>query len=146
MFSDNYQQQTAIGSAQRTLDASLTDHELAQLAHSEEAMVRAAVAERVDAPLTTLVRLASDVSPAVRAGVARNQRVDLPIELREDLAKDKSYEVVVALIQNPSLPIGMVRKLARSRNREVAQVARKRLSTGEGTTLQRLGMYGAATN
>ena len=146
MFSDNYQQQTAIGSAQRILDASLTDHELAQLAHSDEARVRAAVAERVDAPLTTLVRLASDVSPAVRAGVARNQRVDLPVELREDLAKDKSYEVVVALVQNPALPIGMVRKLARSRNREVALVARKRLSSGEGTTLQRLGMYGTATN
>ena len=146
MFSDNYQQQTAIGSAQRALDSSLTDNDLAQLARSDEAKVRAAVAERIDTPLTTLVRLASDVAPTVRAGVARNQRVDLPVELREDLAKDKSYEVVVALVQNPALPIGMVRKLARSRNREVALVARKRLSSGEGTTLQRLGMYGTATN
>ena len=146
MFSDNYQQQTAISSAQRILDASLTDHELAQLAHSDEAKVRAAVAERVDAPLTTLVRLASDVSPTVRAGVARNQRIDLPIELREDLARDKSHEVVVALIHNPAVPSSLVGKLARSRNREIATVARKRLSEGGGAGSKFLGSFGIATN
>ena len=146
MFSDNYQQQTAIGSANRALDASLTDNDLAQLARSDEAKVRAAVAERIDTPLTTLVRLASDVAPTVRAGVARNQRVDLPIELREDLSRDKSHEVVVALIHNPATPTSIVGKLARSRNREIATVARNRLSEGGGAGSKFLGTFGIATN
>lgn len=146
MFSDGYTRQTALASAQKALDPNLTDHDLAQLAHSEEAMVRAAVAERINTPLTTLVRLATDVSPAVRAGVARNQRVDIPIELREDLSKDKSPEVVFALVANPVLPPALLGKLARSRQRDVAMAARKRLSESGGATARVLGTFGIATN
>jgi len=146
MFSDSYRPQTAISSAQRALDPSLSDHELAQLAHSEEAKVRAAVAERVDTPLTTLVRLSTDVAPAVRAGVARNQRIDIPLELREDLAQDKSTEVVFALISNPAVPNALIGKLARSRHREIAAAARKRLTEGGGAASKLLGQFGIATN
>lgn len=146
MFSDSHQTQTAIGSAQRALDPNLTDHELAQLARSDEAKVRAAVAERPDTPLTTLVRLATDVAPTVRAGVARNQRVDIPIELREDLAKDKSLEVIFGIIANPAVPNSLIGKLARSRQREVANAARKRLSDNGGTAAKVLGTFGIAAN
>ncbi len=146
MFSDGYTRQTALASAEKALDPNLTDHDLAQLAHSEEAMVRAAVAERINTPLTTLVRLATDVAPAVRAGVARNQRVDIPIEIREDLAKDKSSEVVFALIANPVLPSAILGKLARSRQRDYATAARKRLSESGGATAKVLGTFGIATN
>jgi hypothetical protein len=146
MFSDSYQPQTAIQSAQKALDPNLSDHDLAQLAYSEEAKVRAAVAERTNTPLTTLVRLATDVAPAVRAGVARNQRVDIPIELREDLAKDKSAEVVFALVANPAVPSALIGKLARSRNREVAAAAKKRLKESGGAGAKVLGSLGIATN
>jgi len=146
MFSENYQPRTALESAKKALDPNLTDHELAQLAFSEEAMVRAAVAERPNTPLTTLLRLAADVAPAVRAGVARNQRVDIPIELREDLAKDKSLEVVFALISNPAVPGSLIGKLARSRNRDIAMAARKRLQESGGAGARILSAFGIATS
>lgn len=145
MFSDHYEQRTALQSAQKVLADNLTDHELARLASSEEAKVRAAVAERANTPLTTIIRLASDVAPAVRAGVARNQRVDLPIELREDLAKDKSPEVVFALIANPATPGSILGKLARGRNREYAMAAKERLQASGGAGAKLLGALGIAT-
>lgn len=128
MFSENYSRQTALASATKVLAADLTDHELATLARSEEAKVRAAVAERPSTPLTSLLLLAQDVSPAVRAGVARNQRVDLPIELRQDLAKDKSSEVVFALIDNPATPESILGKFQRSFHRDYAIAAKEAMN------------------
>ncbi len=127
MFSENYSRQTAIASATKVLAADLTDHELATLARSEEAKVRAAVAERPTTPMTSLLLLAQDVAPAVRAGVARNPRPDLPIELRQDLAKDKSSEVVYAVIENPATPDAILNKLTRSFHREYAAAAKQAL-------------------
>jgi len=128
MFSENYSRQTAIASATKVLAADLTDHELATLARSEEAKVRAAVAERPNTPLTSLLLLAQDVAPAVRAGVARNSRADLPIELRQDLAKDKSSEVVYALIDNPATPDSILSKFTRSFHRDYAVAAKEALN------------------
>jgi len=125
MFSENYSRQTAIASATKVLAADLTDHELATLARSEEAKVRAAVAERPTTPLTSLLLLAQDVSPAVRAGVARNQRADLPIEMRQDLSKDKSSEVVYAVIENPATPDSILSKLSHSFHRDYAGAAKQ---------------------
>jgi len=125
MFSENYARQTALGSANQALAMDLTDGELASLARSEEAKVRAAVAERANTPMTTLLLLAQDVAPAVRAGVARNPRPDLPIELRQDLAKDKSSEVVFAVIDNPATPDSVLAKLTRSFHRDYAAAAKK---------------------
>ena len=127
MFSENYSRQTAIASATQVLAADLTDHELATLARSEEAKVRAAVAERPTTPLTSLLLLAQVVAPAVRAGVARNQRPDLPNEMRQDLAKDKSSEVVYALIENPATPDEILTKLTRSFHRDYAGAAKQEI-------------------
>jgi hypothetical protein len=128
MFSENYSRQTAIASATKVLAADLSDHELATLARSEEAKVRAAVAERPNTPLTSLLLLAQDVAPAVRAGVARNQRADLPVEMRQDLAKDKSSEVVYALIDNPATPDSILSKFTRSFHRDYAVAAKEALN------------------
>ena len=125
MFSENYSRQTAMASANKVLAADLTDHELATLARSEEAKVRAAVAERPTTPLTSLLLLGQDVSPAVRAGVARNQRPDLPVELRQDLSKDKSPEVVYAVIENPATPDSILSKLSHSFHRDYAGAAKQ---------------------
>jgi len=128
MFSENYSRQTALASANKALAIDLSDHELATLARSEEAKVRAAVAERPTTPLTSLLLLALDVSPAVRAGVARNPRADMPIEVRQDLAKDKSSEVVFALIDNPATPESILNKFLRSFHRDYAVAAREALN------------------
>lgn len=128
MFSENYSRQTAIASATKVLAADLTDHELATLARSEEAKVRAAVAERPTTPLTSLLLLAQDVSPAVRAGVARNPRTDLPIEMRQDLARDKSSEVVYAIIENPATPDSVLSKFTRSFHRDYAMAAKEAIN------------------
>ncbi|MGC4174558.1 hypothetical protein [Demequina sp.] len=129
MFSENYSRQTALAGVNKVLAADLTDNELATLARSEEAKVRAAVAERPNTPLTSLLLLAQDVAPAVRAGVARNPRPDMPVELRQDLAKDKSSEVVYAVIDNPATPDSILSKFTRSFHRDYAIAAKEALNT-----------------
>ena len=145
MFSENYSRQTAIASATKVLAPDLTDHELATLARSEEAKVRAAVAERPTTPLTSLLLLAQDVAPAVRAGVARNPRPDLPIELRQDLAKDKSPEVVYALIESPATPDALLSKLSHSFHRDYAGAAKQAIYNRKNAWRREIA-YGEVVN
>ena len=91
-------------------------------------LVRLLYASRPATPLTSLLLLAQDISPAVRAGVARNQRPDLPVEMRQDLAKDKSPEVVYALIENPATPESVLSKLTRSFHRDYAGAAKQAIN------------------
>ena len=132
MFSDNYTRQTANASATNVVSDELTEGELAQLARSPEAKVRAMVASRTATPLTSILRLLTDESPAVRAGVARNQRPDMPIEIHEDLAGDKAHEVCSALIANPAVPDAIIVKLGRQRTKDYSSAARKRLQESKG--------------
>ncbi len=124
MFSEDYAVRTALSSAERAKDPNLTDNDLAELSRSDEVKVRAAVGERVETPLTVLVRLASDPAPAVRAAVGRNPRRDIPLEVRSQLVQDKSAEVLHALIRCETLPEEILQKLARSWNRDVALAAK----------------------
>jgi hypothetical protein len=127
MFSEDHEGgQTARNSVAKIMRDDLTDGELATLARSDQLKVRAAVGERPQTPLTTLLILAADEAPAVRAGVARNPRIDIPYDLREMLAQDKSPEVLFALIRNPSVPEKILGKLVRSRNRDVSSAAKER--------------------
>lgn len=144
MFSENYSRQTALASVQKALGADLTDGELAVLARSDEAKVRAAAAERPAMPLTTLLKLSQDPSPAVRAGVARNPRADIPEDLRRELASDKAPEVIYALIENPQVPDSIIAKLARQVHKEYAGAARNRLAS-KGGAAKVLGRLGIAT-
>lgn len=131
MTGENHTWQPTVAIVKQARDPHTTDHELATLARSEEPMVRAAVAERVETPMTTLLKLSSDEASSVRAGVARNEREDLPVELREQLARDWALEVLYALLRNPQVPDSVVAKLARSRHRDIATAARRRTS-GKG--------------
>lgn len=144
MFSENYSRQTALASVEKALDPNLTDAELATLARSEEAKVRAAVAQRPATPLTTLLKLASDESPTVRVGVARNQRADMPEDLHDQLAHDKVADVVYALIENPTVPDAVIGRLARQFHKEYASAARARLAS-KGGAAKVLGRLGIAT-
>jgi hypothetical protein len=146
MYSENYSRQTAIAGAEKALDPNLTDHELAAMARSNEAKVRATVAERPETPLTALLRLAEDEAPAVRAGVARNPRRDMPEEVHLALMKDKSHEVVHALIKNPSVPDRVIAKLTRSRHKDYMVAARERLNGKGGAKAKMLGLVGFATS
>jgi len=105
------------------------DADLANLARSHEAKIRAAVAEAPQTPLTTLLILASDEAPTVRAGVARNPRADLPVEVRENLARDKSIEVQFGLLKCPTLPESVLVRLGKSGARDVAAAAKQRMKT-----------------
>ncbi|MDN4480024.1 hypothetical protein [Demequina muriae] len=144
MFSENYSRQTALASVEKALDPNLTDAELATLARSEEAKVRAAVAQRPATPLTTLLKLASDESPTVRVGVARNQRPNIPEDLHDQLAHDKVADVVYALIENPTVPDAVIGRLARQFHKEYASAARARLAS-KGGAAKVLGRLGIAT-
>jgi N-acetylmuramic acid 6-phosphate (MurNAc-6-P) etherase len=127
MFSDDYAGgKTALSSVATIMRDDLTDGELAVLARSEELKVRAAVGARPQTPLTSLIVLAADEAPAVRAGVARNPRVDIPLEVRETLAQDRSPEVLHALIRCPAVPASILSRLSRSWNRDVASAAKER--------------------
>ncbi|MFV0285422.1 MAG: hypothetical protein ACK5IM_03405 [Demequina sp.] len=141
MFSENYSRQTALASL-KDLDADLSDRDLVTYAKSEEAMVRAAVAERPSTPLTTLLKLARDESPTVRAGVAKNRRPEMPEQVYQDLAGDKVVEVVLALIANPQVPDALIAKLGRQFHKEYSGAARERLSSKSGAAglLGRVGI------
>ncbi|WP_061963829.1 MULTISPECIES: hypothetical protein [Demequina] len=141
MFSENYSRQTANASASGAVPDEISEGELAQLARSPEAKVRATVAARTKTPLTSILRLLTDESPAVRAGVARNERHDMPVEIWEDLAGDKAHEVIAALIANPSVPDKVISKLARHRGKDYSASARQRLSASKGKS-GILGMVG----
>lgn len=145
MFSENYSRQTALASVEKALDPNLSDAELASLARSDEVKVRAAVAERPATPLTTLLKLAADESPTVRRGVARNERPDMPEDLHDQLAHDKSVDVVFALIENPTVSDAVIGRLARQFHKEYASAARTRLAS-KGGAAKVLGRLGFATS
>lgn len=144
MFSENYSRQTALASMEKALDPDLSDAALASLARSEEAKVRAAVAERPATPLTTLLKLMTDPASSVRVGVARNQRPDMPLDVHEHLAQDKAVEVIYALIENPTVPDSVIGRLARHFHKEYASAARNRLAS-KGGAAKVLGRFGIAS-
>lgn len=143
MITEYFAQSSATPIAHGEVGPHLTDHELATLARSYESKVRAAVAEREATPLTSLVLLAQDASPAVRCGVARNPRADMPLSIRQDLARDKSPEVLFALIANPAVPRSIIAKLARARHKEYSAAARRRLSRTDHGGFHLFGLVGA---
>ena len=81
----------------------------------------------------------------MRAGVARNQRADLPIEMRQDLAKDKSSEVVYALIENPATPDSILSKLSHSFHRDYAGAAKQAIYERKNAWRRQVA-YGEAVN
>jgi len=128
MYSEDYVRgTTALGSVQMAMASVTSDADLATLARSSEAKIRAAVAEAPQTPLTTLLILASDEAPSVRAGVARNPRTDLPVEIRETLAQDKSVEVLFGLVKCPAVPEHILSKLAKSSVKDLAAAAKEKM-------------------
>ncbi len=123
------------------LDPSLSDHDLAQLARSEEATVRAGAAAHPNTPLTLILQLARDPASAVRAGVARNPRTDMPEDILRDLATDNAAEVVFGLIANLSVPDAVVARAAKSKHKDAGGAAKARLSKSGART----GFLGSLT-
>ena len=149
MFSLDYEGgQTARSSVSKVMRDDLTDGELAVLGRSEEVMIRAAVGGRPLTPMTTLIVLANDESPWVRAAVARNPRPDIPLEVREVLAQDKSHEVQLALVECESVPDSIVSRLSRSWNRDVAAAAKERARSRKksGVSAPAVGQVGFASS
>lgn len=144
MATSKHSGETALESMAKALDPDLTDGELASLARSDEAKIRAAVAARVETPLTTLLKLATDEVAGVRAGVARNQRPEIPEDLFDQLSRDKSMEVIYALIENPAVPDAVIGRLARHYHKEYSAAARARLAA-KGGAAKVLGQFGIAT-
>jgi hypothetical protein len=128
MYSEDYVRgTTALGSVQKAMASVTSDADLAALARSPEAKIRAAVGESPLTPLTTLLLLSSDEAPTVRAAVARNPRPDIPVQIRETLAEDKSVEVLFGLIKCPALPEHLLSKLARSSVKEISVAAKDQM-------------------
>lgn len=136
--------QTALESMEKALDPNLTDGELATLSRSDEAKIRAVVGSRVETPLTTLLKLATDEAAAVRAGVARNRRPEIPEDLFDQLSRDKSLEVIYALIENPTVPDSIIGRLARHYHKEYSAAARTRMSA-KGGAAKVLGQFGISS-
>jgi hypothetical protein len=149
MFSLDYDGgKTARSSVSRVMRDDLTDGELAVLGRSEEVRIRAAVAARPLTPLTMLLVLANDEAPSVRAGVARNPRRDIPLEVREALAQDKNPEVLFALIACECVPERIISRLSRSWNRDVAAEAKDRARSRKesGASAPATGQVGFASS
>lgn len=144
MAIDKHSGETALESMAKAMDPDLTDGELATLARSEEAKIRAVVGSRAQTPMTTLLKLANDEVPGVRAGVAKNQRPGIPEDLFDQLSRDKSLEVVMAIIDNPTVPDSIIGRLARHYHKEYSAAARARLSA-KGGAAKVLGQFGIST-
>lgn len=128
MYSEDYVRgTTALGSVQKAMATVTSDADLATLARSPEAKIRVAVGESPLTPLTTLLMLSTDEAPSVRAAVARNPRPDLPVQIRETLADDKSVEVLFGLVKCPALPDHLLSKLARSSVKEIQAAVKDRM-------------------
>ncbi len=110
------------------LDPSLSDNDLAQLARSEEATVRAGAAAHPNTPMTIILKMARDEAPVVRAGVARNPRIDIPEDTLRELATDIAAEVVFALIANLAVPDAVVARAAKSKHKDAGGAAKARLA------------------
>lgn len=110
-----------------SLDPSLSDSDLAQLARSDEARVRAGAAAHPNTPLTLLIKLATDPAHSVRAGVARNPRPDMPVEVFRDLVNDPAAEVVFGLITNEAVPDSVIARVIRGKHRDAIAPAKARL-------------------
>lgn len=110
------------------LDPSLSDNDLAQLARSDEAKVRAGAAAHPNTPLTLILKLAADEDSSVRAGVARNPRKDIPEEVLHDLAGDKAADVVFALIANDAVPDSIIARVMRGKHKGAVGPAKARLA------------------
>lgn len=120
------------------LDPSLSDTDLAVLARSGEAKVRAGAAAHPNTPLTLLLKLATDEANSVRAGVARNPRKDIPEEVLRELANDSAADVVFALIANPSVPDSVIARVMRGKHKDAVGPAKARLAKS-GTKTGLLG-------
>lgn len=131
MYSDN--------SRPGTLDPSLSDNDLAQLARSPEAKVRAGAAAHPNTPMTMLIQLAKDEAHSVRAGVARNPRKDIPEEVLRELANDSAPDVVFALIANDSVPDSVIARVMRGKHKDAVGPAKARLAKSGAKT----GLLGA---
>jgi hypothetical protein len=116
------------------LDPSLSDNDLAQLARSDEAKVRAGAAAHPNTPLTLILKLAVDEANSVRAGVARNPRKDIPEEVLRELANDKAPDVVFALIANDSVPDSVIARVMRGKHKDAIGPAKARLARTGGKT------------
>lgn len=114
------------------LDPSLSDNDLAQLAKSDEARVRAGAAAHPNTPLTILLKLAQDPAHSVRAGVARNPRPDMPEEVFRDLATDQAAEVVFALVANDTVPDSVIARVIRGKHKDAIAPAKARLQRTGG--------------
>lgn len=133
MFSENRP------GAPGALDPSLSDADLAILARSDEAKVRAGAAAHPNTPLTLILKLAVDEANSVRAGVARNPRKDIPEEVLRELANDNAADVVFALIANPSVPDSVIARVMRGKHKDAVGPAKARLAKSGAKT----GLLGA---
>ncbi len=82
--------------------------------------------------MTIILKMARDEAPAVRAGVARNPRTDIPEDVWRELATDHAAEVVFALIANLSVPDAVVARAAKSKHKDAGGAAKARLSKSGG--------------
>lgn len=110
------------------LDPSLSGTDLAQLAASDEARVRAAVAAHPNTPIPVIAKLAKDEAHSVRAGVARNPSKSVPEEVLRELANDNAPDVVFALIANEAVPDSVIARVMRGKHKDAIGPAKARLA------------------
>ncbi len=107
------------------LTGEMAPERVVELAGSQDASVRAAIAQRHDCPLGVLTTLVHDSRAEVRAAVAAHPR--LGGALTAVLEADKDSLVLHALLDNPVLDIGAIGRLSGHRNDAVRDKASRML-------------------
>lgn len=115
---------------------------LEQLAKDEDETVRKVVAQNHNLPLSSLLELAEDSSVGVRLWLANktsNSKIQIPLQLLEKLAKDKSEQVRARIAKHPDAPVELLVQLANDSSIEVKKKLTGNLNTPV-TVLNCLGL------
>jgi hypothetical protein len=111
----------------RVAGGPLTGDDFMSLVSSKDPSARAAAAARDDAPMGALLAFAQDPKVEVRVAVASNPAIGRAGSIAETLSQDKSADVARALVENHSVGLAAIARIADVGPRSVRPLAQGRL-------------------
>lgn len=98
------------------------------LVSSRDVKIRESVAARSDAPLSVAIHLAQDAKTSVRVALASNPVIATMVSVIDLLAADKEQDVLLALVNNPAIPVTHLSPLSAHSKKRVRQAFEARFT------------------
>ncbi len=130
--------------AARAVESALSTEQMVTLAASKDMRVRELLATRPDLPMGVMITLAQDDKPSVRTELAKNASVVRVPSVLDNLARDRSDAVALALVQNPAVSLDTMEVVASVRRGAVKAEALRRLGRSEAEVAEQMRFGGSA--